>query len=98
MEKLILLHSDDNVFIVRKSIAAGEKIEVQEKTVMFQNEIGLGHKIAAREIAAGEQIIKYGVSIGSAIMKIEKGDHVHLHNMKSDYIQTYTLEKEFGHE
>ena len=30
--------------------------------------------------------------IGSATRDIEPGEHVHLHNMKSDYLPTYTLE------
>jgi hypothetical protein len=32
------------------------------------------------------------VPIGSATQDIAVGEHVHLHNMKSDYIQTFTLE------
>jgi hypothetical protein len=42
-------------------------------------------------------VIKYGVSIGSATRDIELGELVHLHNMKSDYLPTYTLEKEDSH-
>jgi len=34
------------------------------------------------------------VPIGSATRAIKAGEHVHLHNMKSDYIPTYTLEDE----
>jgi len=52
----------------------------------------LGHKLAARAIRAGEKILKYRVPIGSATQDIAAGEHVHLHNMKSDYIQTFTLE------
>jgi hypothetical protein len=98
MEKLILLHPTDNVLIVRKTIEAGEKIMVNGAPIVYTKEIALGHKIAARDINKGEEIIKYGVPIGSATETIPAGAHIHLHNMKSDYIQTYTLEKEFGHE
>ncbi|MBS1668213.1 MAG: UxaA family hydrolase [Bacteroidetes bacterium] len=98
MEKLILLHPADNVFIVRKTIQANEKISVNGIPIIYVKEIALGHKIASRDINKGEEIIKYGVPIGSATEKIVAGAHIHLHNMKSDYIQTYTLEKEFGHE
>ncbi len=56
--------------------------------------IPLGHKIALTDINAGENIIKYGQPIGYAINDIKKGDHVHLHNMKTnlnDIIEyTYT--------
>jgi hypothetical protein len=32
--------------------------------------------------------------MGSATRDIVLGEHVHLHNMKSNYLPTYTLEKE----
>jgi hypothetical protein len=36
-------------------------------------------------------VLKYGVSIGSATADISLGEHVHLHNIKSDYTPTYAL-------
>lgn len=98
MEKLILLHPQDNVWIVRKSVVAGEQVIIDGKFLSFEKGIGLGHKVAAKDIQQGERIIKYGVPIGSATENIPVGTHIHLHNMKSDYIPTYTLDKEFGHE
>lgn len=98
MEKLILLHPQDNVWIVRTSVVAGEQVIIDGKFLSFEKRIGLGHKVAAKDIQQGERIIKYGVPIGSATENIPVGTHIHLHNMKSDYIPTYTLDKEFGHE
>ncbi len=43
-----------------------------------------GHKYALRDIAAGENIIKYGSPIGHATQDIKKGDHVHSHNVKTN--------------
>ncbi len=43
-----------------------------------------GHKYALRDIAAGEDIIKYGSSIGHATANIKKGEHVHTHNLKTN--------------
>lgn len=43
-----------------------------------------GHKYAARDIAMGENIIKYGMPIGHAIADIQKGEHVHTHNLKTN--------------
>ena len=48
-------------------------------------DIPFGHKFALRDLAAGDPIIKYGARIGTATREIQKGDHVHLHNMKSDF-------------
>ena len=43
-----------------------------------------GHKYAARDIQAGENIIKYGQPIGHATADIKKGEHVHTHNVKTN--------------
>ncbi len=43
-----------------------------------------GHKYARRDIAVGENIIKYGAPIGHATAPIKKGEHVHTHNVKTN--------------
>ena len=56
-----------------------------------------GHKYALRDIKAGENIIKYGNSIGHAIVDIKKGEHVHNHNIKTNLSGNleYTYEPTF---
>lgn len=98
MEKLILLHPQDNVFIVRESIAAGEEVLICGKLLFFESGIEIGNKVAAKDIQQDEQIIKCGIPIGSATENIPIRTHIHVHNMKSDYLPTYTIEKEFGYD
>ena len=43
-----------------------------------------GHKYARRDIAEGENVIKYGMPIGHATCAIKKGEHVHVHNVKTN--------------
>ena len=43
-----------------------------------------GHKYALRDIAAGENVIKYGMPIGHATCAIRKGEHVHVHNVATN--------------
>lgn len=95
MSKFIKIHPDDNVLITCSTILPGEEADFHGLKVVFSHILNLGHKIAATEISKGEKIIKFGVPIGSATEDIRAGEHVHLHNMKSDYIPTYTLDHEF---
>jgi len=76
-DKTLQLHPDDNVVVC---------------TVSFSPDIGIGHKLAGQDIAPGDAIIKYGVPIGTATKPIRAGEHVHMHNMKSNYISTYLRE------
>ena len=90
--RLILLSPDDNVFVLRATMAAGEDITVLGRRIVISRQIGMGHKIACKAIRAGDKVIKYGASIGSATCDIAPGDHVHLHNLCSDYTATHSLD------
>lgn len=89
----MLLSPLDNVLVLTRHVEAGESTTVDGRTIVIAESLALGHKVARRPISAGEKILKYGAAIGSAISDIRPGEHVHLHNMKSDYLPTYTLEE-----
>lgn len=82
----------DNIVVLSRSVEAGTTIEIDGHRILVAAPLGLGHKLALGPIAAGDKILKYGVSIGSATRDIAAGEHVHLHNMRSDYLPTYTLD------
>ena len=56
-----------------------------------------GHKTALRDIAEGEDIIKYGFPIGHATKNISEGEHVHTQNLKTnlkeklDYVYSHKV-------
>ena len=52
-------------------------------SVRLAEPVPLGHKLALADIAAGQDIIEYGQRVGIASKDIRKGDHVHVHNMRS---------------
>lgn len=91
---LLRISDEDNVYVLLRSLPAGTCLQLGQQTVVCETSLELGHKIASRDIASGEKIIKYGAPIGSAVRDIRLGEHVHLHNIKSDYIPTYTLNSE----
>jgi len=84
--RLLVLAPGDNIAVARLEIAAGTVLQVAGKSVTLQRAMGFGHKIALREIAAGERIVKYGAPIGSATEAIPLGGYVHSHNLASDYM------------
>ena len=46
-------------------------------------DVPIGHKIALTDIKNGDTIWKYGQDIGKAVADIKKGEHVHVHNVKT---------------
>ena len=53
------------------------------ETLTALDDIPMGHKIAIINILEGDTVIKYGHDIGRASHDIAKGEHVHVHNVKT---------------
>jgi altronate hydrolase len=80
-EAVLLLHPDDNVAVALRDIVTGERIPVGPDVVLVHEQIPFGHKLARRQIASGEPVVKYGHPIGYAIADIGSGTWVHTHNL-----------------
>ena len=87
----IIVHDEkDNVgVIVIEKIIPNQNcncwIMENDKSVQIQsiNEILLGHKIAMVDLNVDDTILKYGHDIGKVVKSIKKGEHVHVHNVKT---------------
>ncbi len=75
----IRLNPSDNVVIALRDLGAGSR--VPDVAVPLAGPVARGHKIAARAIAPGETVIRYGQIIGVATRPIAAGEHVHTHNL-----------------
>jgi predicted RecA/RadA family phage recombinase len=90
--RLLLLAPEDDVLVVRARIRAGESYRIGDGTCVAAQDLPLGHKVARRAIAPGAKVMKHGAPIGVATTAIAAGAHVHVHNIRSDYTPTYTLD------
>ncbi len=88
--RLILLHEEDNVLACRRKIRVGDSIVIDGRTIVAHGDIEVGHKLARVDLEPGDIVLKYGVPIGSMTQPTRIGEHVHTHNMKSDYIAITT--------
>lgn len=86
-----LAHSpDDNVaVIVVEDFKAGTEtlVVVTENDSSFTmtsgDDIPIGHKLALKDLAVGDTVIKYGEDVGKIVAPVAKGRHVHTQNMKT---------------
>jgi len=90
--KALLLHPDDTVLICVQPIAQGDPLEIDGSSVPAPQSVAVGHKLARRALRAGDKVLKHGAPIGSITHPTAPGEHVHAHNMQSDYIQSHTRE------
>ncbi|HAQ57362.1 MAG TPA: altronate hydrolase [Acholeplasmatales bacterium] len=79
MPDYVVIHPADNVMVSLVQVTPGMVLN----GLVIRESVPKGHKIALRDIAAGEAIIKYGASIGRAESPIAAGSHVHVHNVKT---------------
>jgi len=94
---LIQLHPDDNVAVCREAIAPGTAVHLRDRVLTVADRIDVGHKVALHDLRRGEKVLKYGAPIGSMTHDAPAGSHVHMDNMKSDYISSHTREASGGH-
>ena len=84
MRKVLILDARDNIAVCLADLAEGDVVQQDDITITVKNKIPRGHKIATREIAKNDGIIKYGERMGHAIAPIAIGEHVHVHNILGD--------------
>ena len=75
--------------VVVEGVKAGQKLNGwimdQDKDIQVEakSDIPIGHKLAIRPLKGGDTVIKYGVDIGRVVKPIAKGEHLHVHNVKT---------------
>ncbi len=51
--------------------------------VQARQDIPIGHKVALHDMPVGATVLKYGIDMGKVVAPIEKGQHAHVHNIKT---------------
>ena len=88
-EFLVHEEGDGVGVIVVEGIKAGTELTgwvmAEDRTILLtvRSDIPIGHKVALKDFAVGDSILKYGVDIGKVVAPIKQGEHVHVHNLKT---------------
>ena len=86
MRNAMIIDAKDNVAVAIEPIAKGDAAvyvcEGKKVSLPALEDITIYHKLATRDIAKGEPVVKYGEHIGIASSDIKAGEHVHVHNVE----------------
>lgn len=85
----LLLHPEDNVLICASGAKAGALVEIDGAGYTLTQDIGLGHKVARLALGVGDKVYRYGIPIGTMTAPAQPGEHVHNHNLVSDYLPAH---------
>ena len=86
---LVHEHADNVGVVVVEGLTAGTDMlccvthDNSTFRLTARADVPIGHKVALKDIGSGDTAIKYGEDIGKFIADVEKGGHVHVHNLKT---------------
>ncbi|WP_410512257.1 UxaA family hydrolase [Paenibacillus sp. BR2-3] len=83
----LIIESKDSVAVAVEPLQEGDtavyKINGEARTTQIVVNVPIYHKFAVVEIKKGDEVYKYGETIGRATGDIRAGEHVHTHNVVS---------------
>jgi (2R)-sulfolactate sulfo-lyase subunit alpha len=90
MNHFVLHDAHDSVaVVVVEGVKAGMTLngwimdEDRMTSVVARQDIPIGHKVALRDMAVGDTVVKYGIDMGKVVKPIVAGEHAHVHNIKT---------------
>lgn len=88
--QLLVHDKKDNVgVVVVEGVCAGADLlgvvleDGSEFQVRSNHDVPIGHKVALTDLANGSTAVEYSQDIGRLVASVKKGDHVHVHNLKT---------------
>ncbi|MDL2271715.1 altronate dehydratase family protein [Desulfovibrio sp. OttesenSCG-928-I05] len=84
-EELVTIFPGDTVAVALEDLPAGYRARIGASGhLTLIDAVPFGHKVALEDIPAGGIITKYGAPIGHAVTPIARGQHVHVHNCRTN--------------
>ena len=80
--KVLKVHPGDNVLVALTDLAQGETVHYEGEDYTLQEAVRAKHKFVTTDLAAGDDIIMYGVLVGKAQQPIAKGAWINTTNVK----------------
>jgi altronate hydrolase len=81
---LLKLDQSDNVAVAATRLPAGAELVIDGQSLLVQEDVAVGHKIALADLETGASVVKYGHTIGTVTRSVGRGYWLHSHNMKTN--------------
>lgn len=88
MKDYIKINPADNVAVAINPLSKGNNVEIDGDVITLATDVPAGHKFALRDIAEGENIIKYGFPIGHALHGVAKGTFLDHNDIRTNLAGT----------
>jgi len=81
VKQALYINEKDNVIMAIEPIAKGEIADAGSFKITAMEDIPRGHKIAIKDLSAGDPLMKYGKQVGRINADVKTGYWVHCHNV-----------------
>ena len=83
-KKYLKINPADNVAVAISDLGAGEVITIDGVSITINQDVPAGHKVALKDFAEGENVVKYGYPIGHVKVSVKQGDWINENQIKTN--------------
>jgi altronate hydrolase len=80
--RVLRLDPRDNVLVALTDLPKGERVGFQGRDYVLSSNVPAKHKFVTQEVAAGGDIVMYGVLVGKAVDSLQSGDLLSTRNIR----------------
>lgn len=81
-QRILKVHPKDNVLVALTDLVKGEEVVYEGQSYLLTDNVPAKHKFTTTDLAAGDQLIMYGVLVGKAQIDIPVGSIITTSNIK----------------
>ncbi|MEL6558691.1 MAG: altronate dehydratase family protein [Bacteroidota bacterium] len=81
MNKVLRVHSDDNLIVALVDLEKGEEVQLDGETFLLKSNVNQKHKFFASDLNGGDTVTMYGVTVGKAVGKVNSGEVATIENV-----------------
>ena len=81
---ILKIHPQDNVLVALSDLRGGDLVKVDGGSLLLKSDVPAKHKFAINDLAAGQTIIMYGITVGKAVQPIGRGELLTTANVRHD--------------
>jgi altronate hydrolase len=95
MRKVLQLDARDNVLIALSDLKQGDVVEFNGSTYPLLSRVPAKHKFATEDLPVGTSIVMYGVLVGKAVRRVQRGEALTLENVRHEALPFHDKAAEF---
>jgi altronate hydrolase len=81
---ILKIHPQDNVLVALSDLRGGDLVQMDGVSLLLKSDVPAKHKFAINDLAAGQTIIMYGITVGKATQPIGRGELLTTANVRHD--------------